>query len=87
MMTGFNRLSPRRPQGMNGPLRIPVSEIESYCRFMEFDHPRRMDFLYFIERMDETYMDFVRAQIAEEERKNEVARAKAAKNKPPLGRR
>lgn len=86
VMTGFNRLSPRRPQGMNGPTRIPVSEIESYCRLMDFDHPRRVDFLYYIERMDEVYMEFVRKQIAEEEKKQELARAKAAKKTNP-GRR
>jgi hypothetical protein len=66
---GFWRLSGARPQGFSGPLRIPLSEIEAYCRLHSFDYSHRQDFLYYIERLDEKYMEFVKKAQDEEERK------------------
>ncbi len=85
-MAGFNRLSPRRPQGMNGPLRIPVSEIESYCRLMSYDHGRRQEFFLYIERMDDVYMEYVAKVLSEDEKKREAQRSKTAPGKT-VGRR
>lgn len=69
---GFWRLSNRRPHGLNGVLRIPVTEIEAYCDLMGWDSPsKRRDFLYFVEAMDEAFMehvDDVREQKERQER-------------------
>jgi len=56
---GFWRLSNSRPQGMNGYLRIPLSEIDSYCRLQGFGREKREQFLLFVERLDEAFMKHV----------------------------
>lgn len=56
---GFWRLSNTRPQGFAGPLRIPMSEIEAYTRLQRFSLPKTLDFLFFVERLDGTYMEYV----------------------------
>lgn len=87
VMTAFNRLSPRRPQGMNGPLRIPISEIESYSRLLDLDLTRRNDLLFYLERMDDVYMEYVAKALDEEEKKRQVAANKAkAAGRKGLGR-
>ncbi|UTC28377.1 hypothetical protein GURKE_03510 [Brevundimonas phage vB_BpoS-Gurke] len=54
---------------MAGPLRIPLSEIDAYCRLRGFDFSMTQDFLYYTERLDEAYMAFVKKLQEEEERK------------------
>lgn len=56
---GFWRLSNSRPQGMGGPLRIPFSEVVSYCAFMKFDFVKSQDFLIYAERMDNSFMTYI----------------------------
>ena len=68
VMEGFWRLSNARPQGFSGPLRIPLSEIEAYCRLKGFAYGKRQDFLFYIERMDEKFMQFVQETQADQER-------------------
>jgi hypothetical protein len=69
VMDGFWRLSNARPQGFAGPLRIPLSELEAYCRLKGFDYAKRQDFLYYIERLDEKFMAFVQQKQEEQDRK------------------
>jgi len=78
-MQGFWRLSNARPIGMNGPLRIPYSEIEAYCRLHGYDYGKRQEFMYYLEQLDGKYMEFVKQAQEEEQRKAEV---KKAANKP-----
>lgn len=68
---GFWRLSNARPQGLNGPLRIPYAEIEAYCALHSFDYGKRQDFLYYVERLDEKFMEHVKKTQEEEERKKQ----------------
>lgn len=65
----FWRLSARRPSGMDGALRIPVSEIGAWVSLHEYSRVKGLEFLVYIERMDEAYMDFVRERREEEEGK------------------
>jgi hypothetical protein len=67
--TGFWRLSNARPMGFNGPLRIPLSEIEAYCRLRRLDFSQSQDFLFFIERLDNAWTLFAQKVRAEQERK------------------
>jgi hypothetical protein len=70
-MQGFWRLSNARPVGMNGVMRIPVSEIEAYSRMKRFDFEKTQDFFHYIERMDERYMALVKeAQEKEDQKRN-----------------
>lgn len=70
-MDGFWRLSNARPVSMNGVLRIPLSELESYCRLRGFNFEKSQDFLHYVERLDERYMQFVKeAQEKEEAKRN-----------------
>jgi hypothetical protein len=55
--------------GFNGPLRIPLSEIEAYCRLKGLDFAQRQDFLFFVERLDNAWMAFAQKLREEEERK------------------
>ena len=81
---GFWRLSNKRPQGFNGPLRIPASEIEAYARIKGFDHEKRNDFLYFVDRLDEAYMGHVQKQIEKQEQQQRIQQQKPT---PPPRRR
>lgn len=88
-MEGFWRLSNARPVGMAGVLRIPLSEIESYCRIKDFSYEKRQDFLHYVERLDERFMAFVKERQEEEERKTNPSGApprKGAKGPPPKRR-
>lgn len=76
---GFHRLSNTRPQGFNGHLRIPVSEVKAYCDLMGWEREKRIDFLYYIELMDGVWMAHVAKQRESEEIKN---RAKAPTTTP-----
>lgn len=82
--TGFWRLSNARPQGFNGPLRIPVSEIEAYCRLKDLDYSRRQDFLFYVERLDHAWMEHIKKLQKEEERKNDLKNKSTGR---PPGRR
>ena len=56
---------------MSGVSRIPVSEIEAFCRLKRFGYEKTQDFLHYIERLDERYMEFVKeAQEKEEQKRN-----------------
>ncbi|UTC29882.1 hypothetical protein BAJUN_02760 [Bajunvirus bajun] len=80
---GFWRLSNKRPQGFNGPLRIPLTEIESFARLKGWDHEKRNDFLFYVDKLDEAYMVHVAAEI----KKQEDATKINAGQPPPKGRR
>ncbi len=71
-MNGFWRLSNARPMGFNGPLRIPFAEINAYCQLQRYDHGKTQEFLYYMERLDDRYMAFVKKIQEDEERKNSV---------------
>lgn len=73
---GYWRLSNKRPQGMNGPLRIPISEIEALARYKSWPYAKRQDFLYFVDLMDEAFMAYVARRQAEEERKRQTSNDK-----------
>ncbi len=80
---GWWRLSNARPQGFAGPTRIQVQEIEAYCRLRGWPVEKREDFDFYIENLDEVYMDRVRKVQEEEDRKNKATGGK----KPGGGRR
>lgn len=69
-MSGFWRLSNARPAGFSGPLRIPFAEIAAYCQLQRYDHEKTQDFLFYVEKLDERYMAFVKKLQEEEELKN-----------------
>lgn len=64
---GFWRLSNSRPQGMGGPLRILMSEIESYSRLMQLSYSQVQDFIVYVERLDIKFMEWV-AEEAEKDK-------------------
>ena len=68
-MDGFWRLSNVRPIGFAGPQRIPITEIEAYCRLRQFSYDRVQDFLFYVERLDEKYMGFVKDSQEKEAQK------------------
>lgn len=78
---GFWRLSNSRPQGMNGYLRIPLSEVEAYGRLHGFDYARRIEFLSFVEQMDEAFMAHVEKLREEEQRKTDLRNKQPPKPK------
>jgi hypothetical protein len=51
---------------MGGPLPIPISEIDAYCRFHEYDFGKRVDFLFYIERMDQAFMKHLEEMRADQ---------------------
>jgi len=57
--------------GFNGVLRIPLSEIEAYSRLQRFDPEQAQDFLVFVERMDNKFMEYVEKQREIEELKSQ----------------
>lgn len=61
---------------MNGPLRIPTSEIEALARLRGWDFEKRNDFLFYVDRLDEAYMAHVARVMAEDERKRQTAQSK-----------
>lgn len=65
---GFWRLSNVRPIGFNGVLRIPIAEIEAYCRLHSYDYGRRTEFLFYIERLDVKFMEHIEKKREEQER-------------------
>lgn len=67
--SGFWRLSNVRPQGFNGPLRIPFVEIEAYCRLQGWRRHKVLDFIFFLERMDDVFMNYVIEQQEKEDQK------------------
>lgn len=67
--TAFWRLSNVRPQGFGGPLRIPYVEIEAYCRLQGWRRHKVLDFIYFMERMDQVWMEYAIEAQEEEQRK------------------
>ncbi|USN15490.1 hypothetical protein KIKIMORA_03480 [Brevundimonas phage vB_BpoS-Kikimora] len=75
-MDGFWRLSNTRPIGFAGPQRIPLSEIDAYCRLRGLDFGMTQDFLFYVERLDEAYMAFVKEA-------QEKEAAKKAGTSPP----
>lgn len=67
-----------RPIGFAGPQRIPITEVEAYCRLRQFAYDQCQDFLFYVERLDEKYMSFVK----EAQEKEEQKRSGASANKP-----
>ena len=65
----FWRLSASRPEGMNGALRIPVSEINAWAQLHRLNHDQAIDLLTFIDAMDRAYMAHVKEVREEEEGK------------------
>lgn len=72
---GFWRLSNARPQGFNGPCRIPISETAAYCKFAGFDYAKSQDFMVYIERLDAKYMEYVAEEMESSKNAKPGARA------------
>lgn len=68
-MDGFWRLSNVRPIGFAGPQRIPITEVEAYCRLRQFSYEQCQDFLFYVERLDERYMSFAKEAQEKEAQK------------------
>jgi hypothetical protein len=68
--------------GFNGPLRIPLSEIEAYSRLRALDFSQRQDFLFYVERLDNVWMTHIQKLRDEEDQKN-----KRKQNTPGRARR
>jgi len=77
--SGFWRLSATRPVGMNGPSRIPLSEVSAYCDLQRFSPIKREDFLFYTEHLDVAFMKHVADQQAEQERTRELKTNQPAK--------
>lgn len=84
-MDGFWRLSNVRPIGMNGPQRIPITEVEAYCRLRQYGYDKSQDFLFYVERLDEKYMGFVKEAQEKEEQKRGSAPAPSKQRTNALG--
>lgn len=69
---GFWRLSASRPVGMNGPLRVPLSEINAYCELHRFRGPKREEFLFYVEKLDDVFMKYIAEKQEEEERRRQT---------------
>lgn len=82
-MEGFWRLSNARPQGFNGLLRIPLSEIEAYIRIKSFGYEKRQDFLFYVERLDEKYMEYIAKAMEAEKNKHGNKGEPPARNARP----
>lgn len=67
---------------MNGPVRIPLSEIDAYTRLWSYDLERRLDFLFYVERLDHEFMTHIETLREQEEN---LRRAKE-KSKAPKRR-
>jgi hypothetical protein len=65
---GFWRLSNVRPVGFNGVMRIPMVEVEAYCRLHGYEYARRTELLFYIERLDSAFMEHVEKKREEQER-------------------
>lgn len=61
---------------MSGIVRLPYSEIAAYSDLHSYDFGKRQDFLYYVERLDEKYVEFIRKREEEERRKQEANAAK-----------
>ena len=66
---------------MNGPQRIPISEIEAYCRLRRYDYDKSQDFLFYVERLDEKYMGFVKEAQEKEEQKRGSSKPASSKQR------
>lgn len=86
VLAAFWRLSAMRPQGMDGPLRIPVSEIAAFGAIHRLERTKAVEFLNFIDAMDQAYFQFLREQREEEEGKRSARNAPTAAKKTPLKR-
>jgi hypothetical protein len=64
----FDRLSGARGAGFGGPLPIPLSEIESYCRLFGWSDPEETgDLVEVVQAMDAAYLE-VSARLRETDR-------------------
>jgi hypothetical protein len=82
----YNLLAGSRAAGPAGPLPIPLSEIESYCRLFGWRGAEEVaDLVEILQAMDAAYLEVV-ARRAEERREDERERP-ARGNPKPRGRR
>lgn len=79
----FWRLSNKRPQGFNGPLRIPDSEILAHIRLFGWDRVKAQDFCHFCDRLDEAFM----AHVAKLQKAEEAKRERESGNRDNIPRR
>jgi hypothetical protein len=78
----FWRLSRKRPQGFNGPLHIPDSEVLARSRLEGWDFTRCQDFAFYLERMDDVYMAHVaKLQKEEEEKRDNKSRSQVPRRR------
>lgn len=54
---------------MGGPLRIPMSEIESYSNIMDWSYQKTQEFLFYIEHLDTAFMTYMAERQEEEKNK------------------
>ena len=85
----FQSLTQARSYHMSGPNPLAISEIESYCRLAGLSRspPFRRLFLYLVQKLDGTYMEYTldsraaRAKAQAQERAQKKGGAGAAINK------
>lgn len=58
----FYYLTASRPMGMDGPIPIPVSEVDAYCRLIGTPQLERQAFLRMIRRLDIGYLELIEKQ-------------------------
>lgn len=71
---------------MNGYLRIPLSEIEAYCRLQGYIREKREDFLFYVEKLDEAFMAHVDKLREQEERLRATQQSRQTKTPGPRRR-
>lgn len=58
----WQTLSISRPVGMGGPLPIPLSEVETYCRMAAVPLYERLAFARVMRRVDGAFLDLIDSQ-------------------------
>lgn len=80
----FNLLSGSRGLGLAGPLPIPLSEIESYCRLFAVTDPQEAaELVELVQAMDAAYLEVA---VGWGEARRETARQDGAEEEVPAGR-
>lgn len=70
----FWRLSGCRPEGFNGALRIPVTEVNAWAQAHRMNRTQTLDLLFFIDAMDRAYMGWLAERRAEEDGKRQAVK-------------
>jgi hypothetical protein len=74
MGMGSGACRTRVPKVSTALTRILFSEIGAYCDLHGFDYGKRQDFLFYVQRLDDKFMEIAKKRQEEEERKQAAKR-------------